>query len=57
MGSSARQGEHHDAHTFTTATLPGVNEKFLPLNDIPEISGAATRLPAFIFVTAPLPAM
>ncbi len=25
VGSSARHGEHHDAHTLTTATLPPVN--------------------------------
>jgi hypothetical protein len=31
--------------------------KFLPLSVIPDIAGAEIRLGAFIFVTAPLPAM
>ena len=57
VGISARQGEHQDAQTFTTATCPGLKVKVFPLSVIPDKAGAAFRFEISILVTAPLPSI
>ena len=54
-GSSARQGEHHEAQTLTTATFSPANLYCVPRSVIPEICGALMRSLFLIKVTAPSP--
>ena len=55
VGISARHGEHHDAQTFTTPTLPIEYLNSFPESVIPARAGALTRFGGVINVTEPLP--
>ena len=55
VGASARQGEHHEAQTFTTVIFPSSELKFVPSRVSPERVGAVIRSDSFNTIADPSP--